>query len=100
MLFGPDPIDRMGGVRFWVCSVCGDAAHWGKGWRVYASLADEDAAEIPFVTCSDDCADSDRAKFLVACAESMGSRQRITGSYPERKLAEAIKRAEPLTRTR
>ena len=106
MIFGEDPTRhwvRVGGGKFvelqqkrtvWRCSVCGDRRTWQDGWESYSSPADEDVAEIPFVTCSKECRESSRGREMKHAADMLGKRRCSAagvGPYPAKKVAAALK---------
>lgn len=68
---GQDPIRFPEGRRHWICSICSHTARWSDTWASYGSLGLEDAGEVCFVTCSDDCRNSKRAKQLTVMARQI-----------------------------
>lgn len=42
----------------WRCDGCGKIAPWGKGWRSFGTIAEQDDGLLRWVSCSKACADA------------------------------------------
>ncbi len=90
VLFGPDPIEFANQPPQWICTVCEKRERWGPDWRYYGSYLDEDAGELPFVVCSDDCFSSGAAKALIRQTKQLARWRMGPGGAVRQKRRKAV----------
>lgn len=76
----------------WTCSVCDRRDAWFDSWQAYTSFLHDEAGEVLFVTCSEDCRKSDRTKLLIALSDGIKAPSWNGGGRTpvgERKIAKA-----------